>query len=405
MKQNAPGFNHQSIKSDNRALVLKIIATEGPLSRVDLSHRTNLTKMAITNIVGDLIEQGLVQEIEKGQDDSASSVGRKAVKLDVVSEQNTAIGVYVARDSIQVTLCDIKGNMYWEDTSYLCLEESNDSFLERVRSMVSLLLQQEVIKDKTVRGIGVACIGPIDRQKGIILNPPNFHNLRAINIKDFLESNFHYPVYMDNDMNAAALAEKLFGQGRGFSDFVYVGITNGIGAGVVINDRLMAGTSGFGGEMGHMSIDLNGPLCPCGNNGCLELYASIPAMIRQAKEALALGAPSLLAKNPDSIHWSNIIEAAKSGDPLGIRLVDRLCVYISAGLVSMLNLFDPMKIIIGHDGALAGKLLTDRLEPILKQRALSSPYKETPVEIARFQDKSPSIGAASLVFCQLFNMM
>ena len=226
--------------------------------------------------------------------------------------------------------------------------------------------------------------------------------MKSIPIKQLLEKEFGYEVNVDNDMNASALAEKLYGKAREISSFVYLGVTNGIGAGIITNDLLFAGDMGFSGEIGHTTINYEGPKCACGNTGCLELYASIPEIISQARNSIALGMDSVL-RELEVIEWSDIIKYAETGDKLALNLIDRLCLYISIGLVSLANLFDPKIIYLGHDIALAGNLVTQRLEANLNDKIISSKYKKIPIEISAFGDKAPVVGTTAIVLDRLFN--
>ena len=201
-------------------------------------------------------------------------------------------------------------------------------------------------------------------------------------------------------MNASALAEKLYGKGRNISNFVYVGVTNGIGSGSLQTTPFM-GEMGFSGEIGHISINYEGPKCDCGNTGCLELYSSIPEIVKQAKISLEQGINSAL-KEYDFVQWGDIVRCAMEKDMLALNIIDRLCMYISIGIVSMINLFDPSVIFLGHDIAIAGRIVTEKMESYIKERTISRKYKEVPVQISAFKDKAPIVGSAALVLNQLF---
>jgi predicted NBD/HSP70 family sugar kinase len=310
--------------------------------------------------------------------------------------------LYISRDYIAVILSNLKCEIIEEKTGALAFEESEISFTDKIKTLIHSALRSDIARGKKVLGIGVACIGPLDIQNGVILEPPNFHTLKSIPIRQLLEQEFNCPVYVDNDMNASALAEKLYGKGRDVRNFVYIGVTNGIGAGIIAENTLFAGDMGFSGEIGHTIIDCDGPKCACGNTGCLELYASIPVIVSQAVNSIALGMVSKLSEH-DVIEWKDIVRCAKASDRLALNLIDRLCLYISIGLVNMVNLFDPQIIYMGHDIALAGNLVTGKLKQYLAEKTISRRYKSVPVEISTFSDKAPVIGSVAILLNRLFS--
>lgn len=397
------GSNNQNTKLRNRALVLRLICTVSDASRINIARQTGLSKMSITNIVNELIRDGFVKEcVENSSNESKPSTGRKPVLLVPDCETHAVIGLYISRDYVMAILSNLKCEVLFEVKCGVTFEESNTSFIQKILDLTGKVLKTKEAAGKKILGIGVSCIGPLDRKSGIILQPPNFYHLNSIPVRQKLEDEFGYPVYVDNDMNASALAEKLYGNGRNISDFVYIGVTNGIGSGIISNDNLFAGEMGFSGEIGHTTINYEGPKCACGNTGCLELYASIPEIEKQANDAIKSGLESSM-KYLDKIQWSDIVRCAKEKDTLALNLIDRLCMYISIGLVSIINLFDPSMIFLGHDIAIAGSLLTDNLESYIKEKTISNKYKNVPVEISVFGEKAPVVGSAALVLNKLFN--
>lgn len=396
------GSNNKITRIRNRAIVLRLICTGSNVSRISIAKQTGLSKMSISNIVNELIRDGFVEEqAGKPSVGENPSLGRRPVILVPNCDTYAIVGLYISRDCAVSILSNLKCEILSEIKCDFCLEESNSTFKNKILSITRETLSSEKISGKKVLGIGVSCIGPLDNKDGTILQPPNFYHLSSIPIRQILENEYGYPVYVDNDMNAAALAEKLYGKGKNISNFVYIGVTNGIGSGIIMNDTLYAGEMGFSGEIGHTTINYEGPKCACGNTGCLELYASIPEIVRQAKISIQLGIDSAL-KEFDEIKWHDIVRCAMEKDMLALNLIDRLCMYISIGIVSIINLFDPKAIFLGHDIAIAGRLLTQKLELFIIERTISSKYKHIPVENSAFEDKSAVIGAAALVLNQLF---
>lgn len=399
-KSPLQGSNHQFTRIKNRAIVLKMICTGTNVSRIDISRQTGLSKMSISNIVNELIDAGFVTDqsgIMKND-----SIGRNPISLEPDTNIHRILGIYISRDYAIVTLSNLKCEILIEMKCPFTFDESENTFIEKIRVLTSSILASEHTSDKKILGIGISCIGPLDTEHGIILEPPNFHKVRSIHIKELLQKEFGYDVHINNDMNASALVEKLYGRAKNIENFVYIGVTNGIGSGIVANNALFEGDMGFSGEIGHTTINFDGPKCACGNTGCLELYASIPEIVDQARNSISLGMSSAL-RRLDPIRWQDIVEQAEQGDTLALNLIDRLCLYISVGLISLINMFDPQVIYLGHDIALAGELVTKRLEYYIKDKAISSRYKDIPVEISAFCDKAPLLGSAAIVLDRMFS--
>ena len=396
------GANHQSTKTQNRALILKLICTGSAVSRIDLSRQTGLSKMAITNLVNELLSEGYVVEGEgREMPDKGTATGRRPVVLSPDTESRGVIGLYISRDYATAILSNFKCHILEKFTVSFAYEETPESFCEKLISLIGDVMASPNAGKRKLEGIGVACIGPLDSREGVILEPPNFHMLKSIAVGSLLKKTFNLPVYVDNDMNAAALAERLYGKGKDVSHFVYVGITNGIGAGIISGEQLFSGERGFSGEIGHTTIHYEGPKCACGNNGCLELYASLPVIVSQAANALDLGMESML-KNYKDLSWEAIVECAQKEDKLALSLIDRICLYGAIGLVSVVNIFDPQVIYLGHEFALAGDMAAQKLEGYIKDKTMSSRYKTVPVEISAFGEKAPLTGASALVLDRLF---
>ncbi len=394
------GINHQSTKIRNRAIVLKLICTGTNVSRIDISRRTGLSKMSVTNIVNELIDNGYVTD--KYGELKNDSIGRNPVLLRPDTNIYRVLGIYISRDNATAILSNLKCEVLCEMKCTFSFDESENTFIEKIRTLTAGILKSDKALEKKIIGIGISCIGPLEIKNGIILNPPNFHSIRSIPIKRLLEKEFGVPVSINNDMNASALAEKLYGKGRDMENFIYIGVTNGIGSGLVLNNILYEGAMGFAGEIGHTTVNFDGPKCACGNTGCLELYASIPEIVNQAKKSIALGMDSSLA-GLSRIQWQDITEHARAGDRFALNLIERMCLYISIGIISMINMLDPQVIYLGHDIATAGDLVTWRLEKHIRDKTISRGYKNIPVEISTFGDKAPMLGSAAIVLDRLFS--
>jgi predicted NBD/HSP70 family sugar kinase len=240
--------------------------------------------------------------------------------------------------------------------------------MKKITAMIDSFFNKYI----NIIGIGIACIGPLNINDSIILNPPNFYEVKNFEIVAKLKQKFDVPIFLDNDMNASALAEKYFGKAKLLDDFAYVGVTNSIGAEVFTNGMLNYGDCGYSGEIGHITVDINGEKCSCGNFGCLELYASFSAKNKSLPKSERL------------------------------KKLEEKCKYLVVGLTTLINLFDPKVIYIGHDISVFGKEAEEILNNQLAGRYISSGYKNIRVEQSKFGEDAPLYGSIALCIDKMF---
>ena len=377
------GMNHLTLRNRNRGLVLSLIATSGELSRPDLVRLTGLTKMTITNIVSELMEQNLVEERRS----EAATVGRSAALLDIAAGAPKAVGLYLSRESLSVILTDLRLRVLFYRSVPLA-EETPESLGDKLCALAGEAVGQT---DGPLLGIGISSIGPLDRDGRRLLSPPNFFDIGDFPLAERLEEQYALPVLVQNDMDAAALAEKLYGRGRWLDNFLYLGIANGIGAGIVIDGRLYTGSRGFSGEIGHLSIDLNGPLCSCGNRGCLETYVNMP-VIRQRLAAAA---------KRDRVEPADL--EALYTDPACAAVFDDVADKLAVALTGAVNLLDPRCILIGHDGTWLPDGCLTRLENAVNRHILAGATRAVTVRRSAFGSRAPLLGSVCPLCRELFS--
>ncbi len=393
------GSNNRTVRNANRALLLRLLATGGPASRATLARQVGLTRMSITYIVQEMLAEGLLTE--SAAPTSPAPQGRGGVRLALPEARVTALGLYLSRDAVHGTVADIATGPLYVQRIPLDPDEDSAGYSRKILTLVAdlsdrdraLRAERGLPADGRPSGLGVAALGPLDIREGRILTPPNFHRISDVPVRALLERATDLPIRIDNDMNAAALAEMLYGGARGLRDFVYLGVTNGVGAGVVSDGRLYEGGAGFAGEVGHMSIDYQGPPCKCGNNGCLELYASLPFVFQRYSGRL----PEATAEA-----FATLVARAGAGELEASHVLDGLFQSLSVALVNLANVLDPDAVFLGHEGALAGNLLVGRLERAVNSRMLQSATKHLPIRISAFLDQAPVRGATALVFDRIF---
>ncbi len=322
MKKSAT--NSAIMKESNRRLILSIIRKK-PSSRAELARITGLTRAAVTMIVDDLQKEGLLTETGSADAD----FGRKPVILDLNTKGLFAIGLYIAREACFICISDIKAEPLVQQKFVLDPSRGVDDCILQLIGRTESIISESGAPDNRIIGMGIAVPGPVDIYNGTIMNPPNFDLWHNVNITGAFKKRFEFPVYIENNAAALALAEKAYGAGIDFDSFMLLLVNEGIGAGIVIEDKLYKGEKGFGSEAGHITIDINGRSCSCGNKGCIEMYASTPSVINAlADEGIRV----------DS--WKAVVDEALNGNERCRKAIEDEARYLSAGIVNVMNVIE-----------------------------------------------------------------
>lgn len=380
------GVNKTDMKARNRSLVLRIVCgSRTRPSRASLGRRTGLSKMTVSNIIGELIADGLVAEI--AAEDTACA-GRPAMLLDVAPHSPLVVGVYLSRTAVTATVTDLRLRQISAYETPLCAETAQ-TLTDKLFASADRAVADVKQSGRALLGIGVSAIGPLDRAEGKLLRPPEFFGIADFPLTEPLSRRYGCPAILDNDMDAAALTERLYGDGRAYAHFLYLGITDGIGAGIVSDGRLYRDNSGFAGEVGHMSVKFDGMPCPCGNRGCLERYVRMPEILRRLQEQTGtVYAPRELSR------------AYNEG---GKDVLDEVTDTLLVGAVNLVNLLDPDCLFIGHEGAYLPEACLQRLQSGLNARILAKGYKQLEVRRSSFGETAPQMGSAGILCAALFD--
>ena len=252
-------------------------------------------------------------------------------------------------------------------------------------------------EDGEVAGVGVACPGPMNPETGVVYAAPNIPAWRDFPLADYLSRALGVPVRVDNDANLAALGEWRYGAGQGHHHLLYVTVSTGIGAGVIVNDRLLHGGRGLAGELGHITVVPDGPLCGCGQRGHLEAVASGTAIARMAAEALAAGEASSLVALPHTPTAADVAAAAQAGDPLARRIFTEAGTHLGRALAGFLHIFNPTAVVLGGGVVQAGDVLLQPVEAAMRASVMAPAFLEGLVfTTARLGDDAGLLGALTL---------
>ena len=378
------GLNLSGIKDNNRALLLQLLCTSGQITRSELASRSKLSPMTITNIVNEFLRKNLVEEVPAAT--HAGLPGRTPMALQLSCQSPVIIGLFLSRSTIYAAVGDMSIHPLLQDQLLLEKNETAASILQKMCVLIEQLLRRNT---RPVLGIGVATIGVVDADRGKIRYITDFYNIETLDIRDALEQKYDYPVYVANDMQAAGLCELFFGYGRKADSFLYVGITNGVGAALVSNRDLLECRS----EMGHMSINCDGPKCTCGNSGCLELYVSTPHLLQNIEEACGTQLPNF----QEAVGFASQNRMAYS---ILYQVVRRL----SVGISNYLNLISVPLVVLGHDAYYLPDELIGHLEQSIKKCSVCVHLMDQPIQIVKstFADMAPLYGSFCIVLQKYF---
>jgi predicted NBD/HSP70 family sugar kinase len=386
---------------EKELVILHLIHSGLHSSRLKLAQETGLSPASITPIIQGLINKGLVVEGTA----VSSTLGRRPIPLEIRSDAAYFVGVDIGSFYLRVVITDINGNIKCQHQSRTTIPEGRDLVVKRAFEATRDVISKSGLPKAAIKGIGLAHSGVIDSQKGVVLSfprPGQMAEWKDIPLKALFQKEFKIPCLLEDSVRTIATAEKRFGLGKGLSDFLYIDVGVGIGAAIFREGKLYSGAGGKAGEFGHITVDGNGPLCSCGNNGCLEAVASCAAIIESVQTAMKRGVDSqirtLTGGEPDQISIELIAQAAAKGDSLAFRVLQEAASYIANGLAVIVNLLNPTHIIFG--GALfraAPHLLSYPIPSIIRQRSLEKSFNDLQLQLSPLGGEAGALGAAWLM--------
>ena len=377
-----------AIRAQHSRLILNLLWKEREISRADLARRTSLSRSTVSAIVSDLLTTGLVKEARAG----VSSGGRRPIILEFQDQSSFIVGIELGATHVSCVLTDLTCNVRASWSAPAPVRDDPAVALKKMTMGVRAVLDADGVQPSQLLGIGVAVPSPVNNKRPGELLPLVVPKWEGYNVATHLEENFGRPVFVDNDANLGALAELWWGTGSSAQDLVYIKVATGIGAGLIIDGRIFRGSGGIAGEIGHTSIDPNGPQCVCGLMGCLHTYIGTPALLERAKdELLASGSKR---KPPASI--DELVNAALDGEPSSIEVLRYTGNKLGVGIANMLNLLNPRTVVIGGGIARAGDLILDPLHETILGLSLPASILNTEIRATGLNEWGIAVGAATL---------
>jgi glucokinase-like ROK family protein len=394
--------DQESLRQINLSTVLTHLRQNAPISRAALAEITGLNRATITRLVRELIEHGFVRETGF----QSIRAGRPSILLQLDPEAGCIIGAEIEVKFGSVILTDLAAHVLWREEVDFGDTDEPEAVLNSIAQLISRACLKATEKNRHVLGLGISLPGLVDVSSGVLLFAPNMR-WSDVPVKQWLKNEFDIPIYVDNKANMAALAESYFGSARDSEYVLYINITAGVGAGIVLNQRIMPGVSGLAGEVGHMAINPDGPECNCGSQGCWETYVSALAVFRRVRECILNGEESQLAEvvrdGFERITMPLMVEAARQGDRVALDAFEETGYYLGVGLANLINTFNPQKVVLGGYVTQAYEFLLPVIQKTVQERALRWPREAADIVVATYLNDASLMGAVATVYGQILS--
>lgn len=382
------GYN---VKSFNKHAALDLIRFSGSgISRTDLAERMGLTRAAVSLIVKELLESKVVQETESRYTPS----GRPPIVLEVNPNQGLVGAIDMGATHLSIAIAGFTARIHKEVEFPFNIKDGPEACLALADESLNQMLAEQGLSISNLSAIGVGVPGPVITEAGMVVAPPIMPGWDRYPIRTTLEKKWGFPVTLNNDAELGALGEWAYGAGRGEKNLAYIKIGSGIGAGLILNQQIYGGTTGAAGEIGHLTIDENGPLCNCGNHGCLEAFAGGHAIAQQGQSLAKSGKRTLLSETPiEKISVSEVAEAARRGDLHAQEILRRAGTSIGVAIAGLINLLNPGVVIIGGGVAQVGDIITAPIRQAVRERAMHASEQSVRITTGMLGRRSLLIGA------------
>jgi predicted NBD/HSP70 family sugar kinase len=379
----APG-SLESLRSRNRLRVLETVQQRGAVSRVDIIRTTGLSRTTVSSLVAELLSEGVLSELAEPHTASRGG-GRPATLLGLNPDGGGVLGVHLGHDGVRVLLANLSGGVLGERQREIDVDHLPADSLAYVADAARELVAESGLTMGRVIGMGVAVSAPVQLVSHALRTPSMLRDWTDIDIAARLRESLGVAVHVGNDANLGALAEWTFGVGRGADDLIYLMLSDGVGAGLILNGRPYEGAAGAAGELGHVAVVDGGYVCRCGNRGCLETVVGTRALVGAVSHS----------RGPDTT-LADVVELAVAGDPGCHRVVVDAGRTIGRALSGICAVLDPKLVIIGGRIAAAGPPLLDGVREVLARRLPAAISQGVVVTAGRLGDRAEALGAVAL---------
>ncbi|MEU2432411.1 ROK family transcriptional regulator [Streptomyces sp. NPDC007861] len=378
-----PG-SQTSLHRANLERVVRAVRMAGSLTQAEIARSTGLSAATVSNIVRELKDGGTVDVTP------TSAGGRRARSVSLSGDAGIVIGVDFGHTHLRVAIGNLAHQVLAEESEPLDVDASAAEGFGRAEQLVKRLIETTGIGQDKVIGVGLGVPGPIDLESGTLGSTAILPGWSGINPADELSRRLGVPVYVDNDANLGALGELVWGSGRGVRDLAYIKVAGGVGAGLVIQGQIYRGPGGTAGEIGHITLDESGPVCRCGNRGCLETFAAAPYVL-----------PLLRPSHGPDLTMERVVQLAREGDPGCRRVVADVGRHIGSGVANLCNLLNPSRVVLGGNLAEAGELVLAPIRDSVSRYAIPSAARQLSVLPGALGGRAEVLGALALVLSEM----
>lgn len=381
------GGSPVSLRELNRGRVVEALRVAGVASRAEVSRRTGLSRSTVSSLISEMADEGLVVDHSGlGPADHASQAGRPPKMIRLGRPAGVALGIDLGKRHAAVAVADLGHTVLAEARREL--EEGYDAGfgMDACAELVTEVLEEAGVCRADVIGTGLGLPGPIHRGTGQVGSTEILPGWGGLRVAEEMGRRLDLPVHVDNDANLGALAELFWGAGQGATSLVYLKVATGIGAGLVIDQRLYYGAGGTAGEIGHLTIDEKGPICRCGSRGCLETFAAAPAIVELLRSSLG-----------HELTIDEVVERAIAGDAGCRRAIADSGRHIGHAVATMCNLFNPERVVVGGSVGLARELLLEEMRDAVRRWAIASAEEDVEIVAGVLGERAEVLGAVALV--------
>jgi len=377
----------ESLRERNRRQLIGALRARGSASRADLARLTGLSRSTVSTLVADLQASGLVVEHTdpRATGRRAPQQGRPPTLLTLDRSAGLVLGIDFSHEQVQVAIADLSRTILAERSRTLDVDRSARRALDVAVKLADDVVTAADVDGDRILGTGVALSGPIDVDAGTVHAGKILPSWAGVRPVDELAARLGVAVHLDNDANLGALAEVTLGAGIGAQDAIYLMVSGGVGAGLILGGELYRGTRGTAGEIGHMLVDESGPICRCGNRGCLEMMAGGNAII-------ALLRPS----HGDAIELDDVMALVASGDSGARRAIADAGRVLGRSVAAIVNVFNPELVIVGGAVSAAGDVLLDPMREAVDRYAIPSAAADVRIASGVLGDRAEVLGALEL---------
>jgi glucokinase-like ROK family protein len=392
--------DQMSLREMNLSAVLRFIYNEAPLSRSQLAGKSGLNKSTISSLVEDLLDRRLIHETGI----NSAGKGRPATLLEMNPRAGAVVAVELGVDFVSAALVDFTGHILWRKLDNADPAASQDKTLGQTKALVEETIEVCQQRGLRILGLSFSIPGTVDLEEGVLIFAPNlqWHN---VPFRKIFSGATGLKVFIENDANAAAVAEHLFGVARHLHDFLFVFAGVGLGGGLFLNDKLYHGKGGYAGEIGHTPI-ITEPFqlpCRCGKLGCWETYSNQPSIVRRvetrlrARHAGGNVISALMAEQKTPLSLTIIKQAADAGDQDALDSLAEAGTAMGIGFAGLVNIFNPEMIVLGGPVSVAGKYLMPSIQTSVNKHGMDEIVSQTEINLSAFGPDSSLIGAAAVV--------